>query len=348
MPLRKPLFIVLQVLLWTGFCLMPILFLPHLRHGEVHPAFQTPGHFLLVFLVKNIKFILLFYIHYLILLPHYFNRGRYVDYGLWLAVLLGAVLLIPYVSGFLLPEHPLAGHHFHPHRPRHRHPHFGFSLDAGMHFFMAIIVTLLSFLLNTYRQWIEAQKGRSEMELAYLKTQINHHFLFNTLNSIYSLNLQGSEKAAPAIHSLSCIMRYVLDDSVRQRTALQHELDYIGHYIGLQRLRLNDRVALEYSTGGDTANLYIAPMLLMPFIENCFQHGVSTIAAGHILIAFDVKDGRLHLHTENDIVAHAPEGSRIAVQNVRRRLEHEYSGRYTLLQERMGERFFTDLTLQLA
>jgi len=327
---------------------MPILFLPHLPHWESHPAFQTPGHFLLVFLVKNIKFILLFYIHYLILLPRYFNEGRYIAYGVWLSVLLGVVLLFPYVTGFLLPEHPLGGHHFHPHRPRHRHPHFGFSLDAGMHFFMAIIVTLLSFLLNTYRQWINAQKGRSEMELAYLKTQINHHFLFNTLNSIYSLSMKGSEKAAPSIHSLSCIMRYVLDDSARQRTSLQHELDYLGHYIGLQRLRLNERVSLDYRVEGDTANLFIAPMLLMPFIENCFQHGVSAVSAGRLLITINVEQGLLHLHTENDIVAHGSNGSGIAVQNVRRRLEHEYSGRYTLVQERSGERFFTDLTIQLA
>lgn len=345
MPLRKVLFIVLQVLLWTGFCLMPILFLPHPPDGEGHPLLATTGHFLLVFLVKNIKFILLFYVHYLVLIPRFFNRERYLAYGVWLSVLVGLVVLLPFFTGTLYPEHPLGGYHFHPHR--HTHPHFGFSLEAGMHFFMTIIVTLLPFLLNSYRQWIIAHKGRSDAELAFLRSQINHHFLFNSLNSIYSLSLKGSAQAAPAIHSLSYIMRYVLDDSSRERTALRHELDYVGHYIGLQRLRLNDRIVLEYVTEGNPEGLSIAPMLLMPFIENCFQHGVSAVAPGHLRIVIRIRNGELHLHTENDVLTHGTQGSGIAMTNVHRRLQHDYPGRFSLQQLRQDGRFFTDLTIQL-
>ena len=98
MVLRKQLFILLQVLLWIGFCLMPILFLPLRPEGGSHPAFHSPGGFIFVFVIKNIKFILLFYIHYLVLIPRYFNRERYVQYFVLLALMLAVVAAVPFIT----------------------------------------------------------------------------------------------------------------------------------------------------------------------------------------------------------------------------------------------------------
>jgi len=346
MMLRRQLFIILQVLLWIGFCLMPILFLPPRPEGGPHPAFHSPWGFIFVFVIKNIKFILLFYVHYLFLIPRYFNRQRYGLYVVLLGLLVALVVLLPFLTEAFEPHHREFGHHRHG----HQHPHLGFSMDAGMHFFMTLIVTLFPFLLNSYRNWISVQKDKTDMELAFLKSQINHHFLFNSLNSIYTLSLQGNPRTSPSIHSLSFILRYVLDESVKRSTALRHELEYIQHYIELQRLRLNERIVLDYHVDGDAEELTISPMLLIPFVENCFKHGVSTLAPCRIHILITVKDGSLHLHTDNDVLplqAAQTIESGIGVANVIKRLELDYSGRFSLHQEKQGERFVTDLKIKL-
>lgn len=307
------------------------------------------------FFAKNIKFVLLFYVHQLVLIPRYFSLGHYKKYFLYLFSLLLLVLILPYtLEHFFHIGHHGPMHHPHAHdsEPHHkRMPRGPFSIDDGMHFFMSLIVALLPLLLHLYHNWMQASKAKTEMELSFLKSQINHHFLFNALNSIYVLSVQGKPQTSDSIHSLSFIMRYILDESEKRRTLLSKELDYLSHYIELQRLRLNEKVQLNYSVQGQAGQLQIAPMMLIPFIENCFKHGLSAVKECNIDIDIAIEDGSLHLKTKNDLILHASHEkieSGIGLVNVTRRLEFEYFNAYTLRYGKQDSYFVADLKLKLS
>lgn len=325
----------------------------------LHEDFFNLGWFLF-FLVKNIKFIILFYVHQFILIPKFFSTGqyrKYIFYGLSLVALLLVVhyiaehyLILKHHTHFkpaLHPTHHAFGHG-HNHRPRFKGP---FGVDDGMHFFMTIIIAILPLLLHLYQNWVHIGKVKTEMELSFLKSQINHHFLFNALNSIYVLSIQNKPQTSDSIHSLSFIMRYILDESEKPRTLLTKELEYLHHYIELQRLRLNEKVELNYKVLGDPKDLTIAPMMLIPFIENCFKHGLSTIKKCAIDILIQIENDELIMKTENDIVTSRDDKkseSGIGIANVTRRLEFEYLNNYTLSNAIKDSKYFTSLKLNLS
>lgn len=362
--MKKWVFVVLQIALWVIFCMIPILFAPPFMSGHRHPALASPINFIFIFLIKNIKFILLFYIHYLILIPKFFVTKKYNLYIGLLILLFGLVITFPMLTERLIPHiHPNGGppfisqigeslpdmhrHHHGPRHDGHRPPHF-IGGENGIHFFMSIIVTLIPLFLTVYRKLLKAQNEKTEMELAFLKSQINHHFLFNSLNSIYVLSLQNNPKSSPSIHSLSFIMRYILDESVKGKTQLGKELEYLHHYIELQRLRLNTKVSLNFTVIGEPQNLEISPMILIPFIENCFKHGLSTVEECEINIAITIEGHQLHLYTKNEIFeSHPTNNVGIGTKNVVKRLDFDYPNKYELDAKREGENYIVNLNLTL-
>ncbi len=239
--------------------------------------------------------------------------------------------------------HEMAEHH-----GRHRRMPM---MDMGMHFFMSIIVMILPFLLHIYKSWVSSEKEKSEIELSFLKSQINHHFLFNSLNSIYSLSVQESKETPEAVHSLSFIMRYILDETSKDKSLLSTELEYIHHYLSLQRVRLNEKIKLQYEVNGDVENKFISPMILIPFIENCFKHGISTVQDCVINISILIENNTLILKTENEIIPTSNTNgvvSGIGVPNVIKRLEHDYFGKYQYHQNTIENKYFVELKLELA
>lgn len=209
---------------------------------------------------------------------------------------------------------------------------------------------LLPLLIHVYKRWLSIDKEKKEIELTFLKSQINHHFLFNSLNSIYSLSVQESKKTPAAVHSLSAIMRYILDETIKEKVDLKREVDYINHYISLQKIRLNSMVQVHYTIAGDVAQQQIAPMLLIPFIENCFKHGVSTVQEGKIEIAITITASGVFLHTCNnqfDDLIHDHQKSGIGIPNVLKRLQHEYPNRYTYNQFNQAGNYCVDLNIEL-
>ena len=362
--MKKGLFIVLQIALWIMFCMIPILFAPPFMAGHRHPALESPLNFVFIFFIKNIKFILLFYIHYLILIPKFFVTKKYNIYFGLLILLFALVITFPMLTEGLISYirheggppfgasfgegHPnMHRHHHGPWPDGHRPPRF-IGGENGIHFFMSMIVTLIPLFLTVYRKWLKAQNEKTEMELAFLKSQINHHFLFNSLNSIYVLSLQNNPKASPSIHSLSFIMRYILDESVKEKTKLGKELEYLHHYIELQRLRLNAKVMLKFSVTGESNELEISPMILIPFIENCFKHGLSTVGNCEICISITITGNQLHLYTKNEIFeSHPSTNIGIGTKNVVKRLDFDYPNKYELDAKREGENYIVNLNLTL-
>ena len=139
------------------------------------------------------------------------------------------------------------------------------------------------------REKDEKEKLQKEMELNYLKEQVNPHFLFNSLNSIYSLSRQQSPETPELVMQLSELMRYQLESSKKDTVLLKEELEFIENYLLLEEKRLSDRCNVEFLIEGDLSGLRIAPMLLIPFVENAVKHGAqstneqSTIDISHLL-----------------------------------------------------------------
>lgn len=147
---------------------------------------------------------------------------------------------------------------------------------------------------------MEAKQAHAELDL--LKSQVNPHFLFNSLNSIYSLILNNSEISGDAVLKLSDLMRYLLESSKKRKVLVKHEIQFLENYIELEKIRLGKKCNVSSSFKGDFHGKIISPMLLIPFIENCFKHGISVSSSeNNIEISIKIKENRLLLHTKNNV-----------------------------------------------
>ncbi|MBF9237738.1 sensor histidine kinase [Hymenobacter sp. BT683] len=203
------------------------------------------------------------------------------------------------------------------------------------------------------RQSLEQQRISSE--LSVLKAQINPHFFFNTLNNIYALTLLDGEEARSAIHRLSRMMRYVLYDSAGGHTLLSQEISFVQDYITLMQLRLDERVTVTFERPEPVRDVPVAPMLLLPFLENAFKHGVAATQASSIFVALrqpapnvlelEVRNTRLPLPS-TDLAG----SNGIGLVNTRRRLDLLYPGRFTLVVDdhTPTNEFLVHLTLHVA
>lgn len=182
------------------------------------------------------------------------------------------------------------------------------------------------------RETLEKEKISSE--LSFLKAQINPHFFFNTLNNIYALTQVNGEEAGKAIYQLSRMMRYLLYETQQGHTLLSRELAFMQDYISLMQLRLTDTATVIVKTPDNLEDLPIAPMILLPFVENAFKHGLSATAQCHIHIQVTQRNSQLDITVKNSIMldnsVSLDANSGIGLVNTRRRLDLLYPGKYTL------------------
>ena len=181
---------------------------------------------------------------------------------------------------------------------------------------------------------VELISQNQASELALLRSQINPHFLFNTLNNIYSLVYQKTDSAPEAVMRLSEIMRYMLYDASVEKVLLENEINYLKSFIELQGLRLKNKEFVQFNIQGQYNGLTLSPMLLIPFVENAFKHGIKKGVNPGIIINLTVKDKRITFDVTNfchksDQINKDPIGG-IGLANIKRRLELLYRGRYKL------------------
>lgn len=188
-------------------------------------------------------------------------------------------------------------------------------------------------------------------ELSFLRAQTNPHFLFNTLNNLYALSRKKSDKTPDAIMMLSKIMRFMLYDCRAPQILLSDEIMVIRDYIELEKLRFSNRLSVELHEKTDDPEAMIAPLLLLPFVENSFKHGAgSTTGKAHIRIDIVLKDKELRFSVRNTMDSQANpaiEKGGIGLKNVQRQLELLYSDRYSLQAGHSGDQFTVELTLTL-
>jgi two-component system LytT family sensor kinase len=200
----------------------------------------------------------------------------------------------------------------------------------------ALYAVFISFILA----WYAAQKQKAELinqnqasELALLRSQINPHFLFNTLNNIYSLVYKKSDNAPEAVMKLSSIMRYMLYDSSEDKVLLEKEVEYLKSFIELQELRLMNKNFVSFDIHGSLQGRTISPMILMPFIENAFKHGNKQVKSPGIMVDLALKE-QLIIFKVSNYLAKSPtekdEAGGIGVHNINRRLELIYPDKHRL------------------
>lgn len=211
------------------------------------------------------------------------------------------------------------------------------ALSLWLMFSLVLAYSLVTSIVNElYAQLIrtrEIQAQRDRAELAVFKAQISPHFLFNTLNTLYSLVIGTSRKAEDAFIKFTDILKYTYVTIESETVAIGEEASYIGNYIDLQRIRLNDHTKVVWRQEIDDETRQIPPMLMLTFVENAFKYGASTNRDCEILISLKLTDGHLEFRTRNSIMKHAeqlraemPRG----IENCRARLEGIYPGRHTL------------------
>lgn len=197
--------------------------------------------------------------------------------------------------------------------------------------------------------------GKTAAEYKLMQSQVNPHFLFNVMNSIYGIALQeDANRTADSIQRLSQMMRFLIFENQQDQIPLSRDLSYLKEYIAIQSLRTEtvENVKIEHEIVDSLDSLYIAPMLLIPFVENAFKHGISMSKPSWIKVNADVVDNQLKFSVYNSI--HKVQGtdlertkSGIGLENVKSRLDLTYPDRYMLVMEQNQQEYFVFLTIDL-
>ncbi len=286
-----------------------------------------------------------FYLHSHVLLPRFAFKRKWAKY---IASVVGFIVSWVFFSWAYF-KFVLEGFEHQPFSIRNT---VVFSVVPTMVFMMvSTTYRLILDRVNTERRQGEKVNENLKTELSLLRSQVSPHFMFNVLNNMVALARKKSDLLEPSLIKLSQLMRYMLYET-EQRVPLQKEVEYLESYIDLQKQRFGNTVQIEtsFDTAGSTNE--IEPMLLIPFVENAFKHGVGLVEQPHIGVVLKVKDDVLHFQVSNRYTEHSDEvkdsASGIGLPNVNRRLNLLYPSRHRLDIRSVNGTFDVDLQISLA
>jgi sensor histidine kinase YesM len=225
-------------------------------------------------------------------------------------------------------------------------------LSLGMSAGVATAIVLATQWQRNEEERLEAENARVDAELKNLRSQINPHFLLNTLNNIYALTAFDKTRAQEAIQQLSKMMRHMLYDNQEEKVVLKDEIEFLENYVSLMKIRMSQNVEVTLEEDVENPHVKIAPLLFISLVENAFKHGVSPVATSFIHIKLIQKKDKLAFVIEN---THHPKdtkdfsGHGIGLQQVQRRLELAYAGRYewTKGTTEDGKNYISTIKIQL-
>lgn len=288
------------------------------------------------------------------LVHHYFPPRKYIQFSLWANLLLGLFSFLRGAFPLMVPivaEPSELGLHFQISRQ-------GILFHVVGPLFTNLAVTLFAIIYQTQQQRTEEDKRRlalqarqQEAELSFLRAQINPHFLFNTLNNIYTLSVIKSDRAPQMILKLSDLLRYITYDGQEETISLQKELNQIQAFIDLYQLRSERPLDIQFTRPEIDTYFRIEPLILIPLIENCFKHWDFQLnQEAFIRIAVTVSEQQLHITTQNSFDPQAKQKDEVGgvgLTNIRQRLALRYQDRYQLQIKAKAPIFQVDLTLPL-
>jgi two-component system, LytTR family, sensor kinase len=347
--------ILFHSIIWTFFILTSLI-----------QFYESPFRINNDFYVQWATGIILFYLNYFYLVPVLLLEKKYWLYFVFVFALILVFMLIR--INYFIPE-------FKHVRPRNIMPPpedfkliykgrkvrsimatgqpLFFKIAPSLFYILIItisaIIRTLSEYYNNQQNKLIAETHRTNTELIYLRKQTNPHFLFNSLNSIYSLAHKKSDLVPDAIVTLSELMRYMLYETDNKTVALEKEINYIQNYIELQKLRLNDIEDIFVNVHGNTKNQFIEPLLLISFVENAFKYGTDYKGAAHVKIKIFILEDNLDFWIENRIENYIkdPDNSGIGLVNIQNRLDLLYPNAHELTITQDNQYYRVHLNLKL-
>jgi two-component system, LytTR family, sensor kinase len=332
----------LHILIIGMLYLLSMLTSPHWSPEHEPLLFVFKACYKLAILAMHLLF---FYLNVFWFIPGLLGRKRYAWYCCAL-VLLFCVSIAIETGIYHLPVFPAA-------------QTAAFMSGIKTDLLLKFLIILASFLYKFSKDWFrhEALQKKLESEkvvaeLALLKFQIHPHFLFNTLNNIYSLAMQeGSPRTVQSLAKLGGMMHYMLEECQQDHVSLAMELEYLKHYITLQQLRLDEqnRFTMEMDISGYPDRLKIAPMLLISFIENAFKHGISIRDPSFINLKIAISESEFQFNIKNSVHSRKENlnGTGLGLKNVKQRLMMLYPKRHTLVIAEKDRTFNVRLNIML-
>lgn len=348
--LRKNIF--RHILFCSLFLIIPILVSTR-PQGEPFLTLTKP---FIRDIIGNFLLLVFFYINYYILVSKYYFNKQYFIYFVLVLLALAVVFMLPslltgrFTAGPQGPPPPLKPAPLYP-LPAKEPGIYSFMFnELKHHFYLFFIALFFSFLLRTSVQMAEIREEKLKAELSSLKSQINPHFLFNTLNIIYSLSVKKDDRAAEALLNLSGLMRYIIRDAGQYKIPLKEEVEYIRNYIELQKARVGNTAEIRFSFSGEPGVLEIAPLILITYIENAFKYGVNPDVDECVVnVKIQMTDGGLSLFAYNKKVPLADkiDSTGIGISNTAERLKHLYAGKHSLTINENKETYSVHLSIAL-
>lgn len=301
-------------------------------------------------MLQALAYAVLVYINLLVLVPQFLQQRRF---GAYLGLLLVCLALT-------VPLHALAEYFSYQRTPLREAGNLNYWLLLLMSAINMMVMIALTSGLKFAKKWFVHQREtqvlereKLQAELKFLKAQINPHFLFNTLNNLYSLTLKKSDQAPDMVLKLSEMMRYMLYHSNERIVPLEKEITYMRNYIDLEQMRKLDKAEVSFEVDDDYEGKMIAPLLLIPFLENSFKHGIShNTSPGWVRVKMQIDDNRLNFVIENSKPKNGHKHINgtdhgVGLKNVKRRLDLLYPDNYTLKIEDTPDHYKTELKLNL-
>jgi len=338
---------ILHVAVWLMLFLSPLMF----SHEQTISLVRVAA-----FSIFPLCMMTVFYTNYLWLVPRYYIAHEERFYWIFNMIMILVLAVLMQLWMHLL--HPLFPDDGRP------HPEPSFLkqlLFVARNIFNLSVVLFIATSMEISSRWhqmederIEMEAARKEAELANLRSQINPHFLLNTLNNIYALTAFDTEKAQKAIMELSKMLRHMLYDNQQTMVNLKEEIQFIGNYVNLMKLRLPQNVEVRFhSNYPEPCNIQVAPLIFISLVENAFKHGVSpteksfidiNISAEKDLLTCEIKNSN-YPKTQQDRSGHG-----IGLQQVERRLNLSYPQRHTWKKgiTDNGKQYYSKIEIQLA
>jgi hypothetical protein len=331
----------IHLLFWALITFIPILSGPY----GFQPRLFSAWHFVVI----NIFLAVQFYLNAFFLIPIVLNKHKRI--GLYFLLLVVSLVTIHLIIVHVQPQMPFPfarmGHGIRPKPP----------FFVGFNLLPLIAITGAGFAYRYLADQFKLANNKREIvnatlvsELAFLRSQISPHFIFNVINSVVALSRFKAELVEPTLIELSKLLRYMLYISDEEKVTLVDKAGYLRSYVGLQKLRFQDVVKINLDFDIAEPEKTVEPMLLIPFVENAFKHGTGDVADPAIDICMKSDDKTLTLSVQNTYNPHEPnkdESHGIGLPNVKRRLELLYPGSHTLDISQKNNIYKVNLQIQL-
>lgn len=288
------------------------------------------------------------YVNYFLFMPNFLLKGQIRTYILktFISIVLATIahryLMYEYINELIFPGWDQGSFW-----QSYKFVQAGMIITSPMIFLIGI--TVVYRLVESQKKLAQIAEERTKAELLYLKNQINPHFFFNTLNNLYGLSLSKSDKTPEVVMKLSELMSYMLYDTKQSSVPLEKEINYVKNYIELEEIRFEGRFTCNLKVKGPFDQISVPPLLLLPFVENAFKHGVNTSSSGAwINVDVEIFDNQLSFCVENSVAVktETTKGG-LGIENVKRRLELIYPERHKLRFSEKNDGFKVSLLLQL-